>query len=203
MSDSTSSTRQTVSVGKETGAAKSGYNNDIEVTSSYDGNDVEYYNTAHTYQGSSNKNVPCCNVNEHDNNYFQNETSFSSIQSDVVNSVSSRVENSALQRTLQSDQTEFTQRERSDRESNSESQSENYFVLIKEDNHSHDDLIGQSPKERPRVEIPETESEYVEIMGHESDRNSNIHQGRSISSTYQQTSHDENSDDMYFVLEKQ
>lgn len=202
MSDSTSSTRQTVSVGKETGAAKSGYNNDIEVTSSYDGNDVEYYNTAHTYEGSFNKNVQCCNVNKHDNKQSQNETNVSSIQSYEVNSVSSRIENSAPQRTLPSDQTEFTQRERSDRESNSESQSENYFVLIKEDKHSHGDTISQSPRERPRVEIPETEREYVEIMGQESDGNSHIRQGRSISSTCHQTSYDENSD-MYFVLEKQ
>lgn len=192
-----------MSVGKETGAVKSGYYNDMEVTSSYDGNDEEYYNTALTYQGSSNKNVQYCNVNEHDNKHFQSETNVSSIQSDEINSVSCRKENSAPQRTLQSYQTEFTQRERSDRESNSESQSDNYFVLIKEDKPSHGDLIGQSPKKRPSVELSVTDREYVEIVGHESDRNSHISQGRSISSTCQQTTHDENSDNMYFVLVKQ
>lgn len=203
MSDSTSSTTQTVSVGNETGAAKSGYNNDMEVTSSYDGNDVEYYNTAHTYQGSSNKNVQYCNVNEHDSKHFQNETNASSIQSDEINSASSRKENSAPQRTLQSYQTEFTQRERSDRESNYESQSDNYFVLIKEDKPSNSDLIGQSPKERLSLEISETDREYVEIVEHESDSNSHTSQGRSISSACQQATHDENSDNMYFVLVKQ
>lgn len=120
MSDSTSSTIQTVSVFKEKGGAKSEYNNDMKVTSSYDGNNVEYYKTIRTQRGILTKNVKYFNVNEHDNKHFQNETNVRGNQRDKVNIVS-------------------CEKERSGRGSNSEFHSENYFVLIKKDKPRHSD----------------------------------------------------------------